>query len=58
MTTNIKDLEAIRDYLDRLIDNADEYLAELDEKIAQNEQRIDKLIEAKETLKYARHTGI
>ena len=32
--TNIKDLEAIRDYLDKLIDNADEYIAELDEEIA------------------------
>lgn len=37
MTTNIKNLEAIRDYLDKLIDSADEYLAELDEEIAQKE---------------------
>ena len=55
MKTNIKDLEAIRDYLDKLIDNADEYIAELDEEIAQNEQRINELIEAKEALKHARH---
>ena len=51
--TNIKNLEAIRDYLDKLIDNADEYIAELDEEIAQNEQRIDELIEAREALKHA-----
>lgn len=55
---NIKELEATRDYLDKLIDSADEYLAELDEEIAQNEQRINELIEAKEALKRARHTGI
>lgn len=56
--TNIKELEAIRDYLDKLIDNADEYIAELDEEIAQNEQRINELIEAKEALKHARHSRI
>ena len=55
---NIKELEAIRDYLDKLIDNADEYIAELDREIAQNEQRINELIEAKEVLKYARHSRI
>lgn len=55
MKTNIKNLETIRDYLDKLIDNADEYLAQLDEEIAQNEQRINELIEAKEALKHARH---
>lgn len=58
MNTNISNLEAIRDYLDKLIDNADEYIAELDEEIAQNEQRIDELIKAREALKHARHSRI
>lgn len=58
MNTNIKDLEAVRDYLDKLIDNADEYIAGLDEEIAQNEQRINELIEAKEALNHARHSRI
>lgn len=48
---NIAELKAIRDYLDKLIDNADEYIAELDEQIALNEQRINELIEAREELK-------
>lgn len=53
MTTNIKDLEAIRDYLDKLIDSADEYLAELDEEIAENEKLINDCITAREALKHA-----
>ena len=48
MKTNIKELEAIRDYLDKLIDNADEYIVKLDREIAENEQRIDELIKARE----------
>lgn len=58
MTTNIKDLEAIRNQLDKLIDNADEYIAELDEQIALNEQLINDYIEAREALKHARHTRL
>ena len=34
MNTNISNLEAVRDYLDKLIDNADEYIVKLDEEIA------------------------
>ena len=49
--TNIKELEAIRDYLDKMIDEADALLASWDEEIAQNEQRIDELIKAREELK-------
>lgn len=30
MNTNIKELEIVRDYLDKLIDNADEYIVKLD----------------------------
>ena len=55
MNTNIKDLEAIRDYLDKLIDNADEYIVKLDEEIAQNEKLINELITAREALNHARH---
>lgn len=51
MKTNIKDLEAVRDYLDKLIDNADKYIAELDEKIIENEQLIIDCINAREVLK-------
>ena len=48
---NISNLEAIRDYLDKLIDNADEYIAELDKKIAENERVIVDCINARELLK-------
>ena len=53
--TNIKDLEAVRDYLDKLIDNADEYIVKLDEEIAQNEKLINELITAREALNHVRH---
>ena len=49
---NISNLEAIRDYLDKLIDNADEYIAELDKKIAVNERLIIDCINARELLKH------
>lgn len=52
MNTNIKDLEVIRDYLDKLIDNADEYIAELDREIAENEKLIVDCINARELLKH------
>lgn len=58
MNTNIKDLEAVRDYLDKLIDNADEYIVKLDEEIAQNEKLINELITAREALNHARHSRI
>lgn len=58
MNTNIKDLEAIRDYLDKLIDNADEYIAQLNREIAENEKLINDYITTREALKHARHTGI
>ena len=34
MKTNISNLEAARNYLDQLIDNAEDYIAELDREIA------------------------
>ena len=49
--TNTKELEAIRDYLDKMIDEADALLASWDEEIAESEQRIDELIKAREELK-------
>ena len=52
MNTNIKDLEAARDYLDKLIDEADEYIAKLDEEIAENERLIIDCINAREILKH------
>lgn len=58
MNTNIKDLEAIRDYLDKLIDDADEYIAKLDKEIAENEKLINDYITAREALKHARHSRI
>lgn len=58
MTTNISNLEAIRDYLDKLIDNVDEYIAQLNREIAENEKLINDYITAREALKHARHTGI
>lgn len=50
---NKTNLEAVRDYLDKLIDNADEYLAQLDKEIAENEKLINDCITAKEALKHA-----
>lgn len=44
--------EIIRDCLDKLINEVDEYLAQLDKEIAENEQRIDTLLKAREELKY------
>ena len=43
--------EIIRDCLDKLINEVDEYLAQLDKEIAENEQRIDSLLKAREELK-------
>lgn len=43
--------EIIRDCLDKLINEVDEYLAQLDKEIAENEQRIDALLKAREELK-------
>lgn len=37
---NIKDLETIRDYIDKLINEANEYLAHLNEEIAENEKKL------------------
>ena len=59
MNTNISNLEAARDYLDQLIDNAYEQIAELDRKIAENERLINdcikarKILESKEVLNHA-----
>ena len=50
--TNIKDLEALRDYLDKLIDNAEDYIAELDRKIAENEKLIEDCINARKVLNH------
>lgn len=52
MNTNISSLEAIRDYLDKLIDEADKYIAELDEKIVENEKLIEDCINAKKLLNH------
>lgn len=43
--------EIIRNCLDKLINEVDEYLAQLDKEIAENEQRIDALLKAREELK-------
>ena len=58
MKTNIENLEAVRNYLDKLIDSADEYIAQLDREIAENERLIDELITAREALNHARHSRI
>ena len=49
---NIKELESARDYLDKLIDEADEYIAKLDKEIIENEKLIIDCINARELLKH------
>ena len=49
MKTN---LEALRDYLDKLIDEADEYIEQLDKEIIENEQLINDCINARKLLKH------
>ena len=49
---NIENLEAIRDYLDKLIDDADKYIAKLDKEIIENEKLIVDCINARELLKH------
>lgn len=58
MNTNIKDLEAVRDYIDKLIDEADDYIVQLDKEIAENEKLINELITAREALNHARCSRI
>ena len=55
--TNIKDLEAARNYLDSLIDSAYEQIAELDRKIAENEKLIDDCINARKVLNHLEAKG-
>ena len=55
MNTNISNLEAARDHLDKLINEACEQIAELDKKIAENKRLINDCINAKEVLNHARH---
>ena len=55
---NIENLEAAREYLDNLIDDAYEQIAELDKKIAENEKLINDCINARRLLNHERHTGI
>ena len=57
MNTNIKDLEAVRDYLDKLIDNAEDYIAELDREIAENEKLIEDCINARKVLNHLEAKG-
>ena len=54
MNTNIKDLEVIRDYLDQLIDNAYDQIAQLDKQIAENEKLIDDCINARKVLNHVK----
>ena len=49
---NKTNLEALRDYLDKLIDNAEDYIAELDEKIIENEILINDCINARKVLNH------
>ena len=53
MNTNISNLEAARNYLDKLIDEAYEQIAELDRKIAENEQLIEDCVNARRMLNHA-----
>ena len=55
MNTNISNLEAARDYLDRLIDDAQEQIAELDRKIAENEKLIEDCIITRRMLNHERY---
>lgn len=57
MNTNISNLEAARDYLDKLIDDAYEQIAELDKKIAENERLINDCIKAREVLNHLETKG-
>ena len=50
MNTNIKNLEAARDYLDKLIDDADKFIEQLDEQIVENERLIEDCIKARKLL--------
>ena len=54
---NKTNLEEIRDYLDKLIDDADKYIAELDEKIIENERLINDCINARELLNHLEAKG-
>ena len=50
---NKTNLEAARDYLDKLIDEAEEQIAELDRKIIENEILINDCIKARRMLNHA-----
>ena len=52
MNTNKTNLEALRDYLDKLIDNAEDYIAELDRKIVENEKLIEDCINTRKVLNH------
>ena len=52
MNTNKTNLEAIRDYLDKLIDDAYEQIAELDRKIVENEKLIEDCINTRKVLNH------
>lgn len=52
MNTNIKNLESARDYLDRLIDEAYEQIAQLDRQISENEKLIRDCINTRKLLKH------
>ena len=50
MNTNIQNLTAARDYLDSLIDEAYDQIAQLDRKIAENEKLIEDCVKARKLL--------